>query len=187
VLDQLDCCLPAVDTSATCNWRDFGTSRWQLRDHATKFLRHLKRVGPEETGVRAITGGAGMDFRRTVRYASPSIWRPTMARGTAKWFNCKRDTGSFSHRAAAGEMSLFTSRPFSAMLGRRQAGARREMRRRAISGGIPSSEEQALAEVRPRSQSPDSATRIARERAGASLYIKLAVVPVGQCYYRCCK
>jgi hypothetical protein len=72
VLDQLDCCLPAVDTSATCNWRDFGTSRWQLRDHATKFLRHLKRVGPEETGVRAITGGAGMDFRRTVRYASPS-------------------------------------------------------------------------------------------------------------------
>jgi hypothetical protein len=72
VLDQSDCCLPAVDTSATCNWRDFGTSRWRLRDYATKFLRHLKRADPEEAGVRSITRGAGMDFRPTVSYASPS-------------------------------------------------------------------------------------------------------------------
>jgi hypothetical protein len=38
----LECCLPAVDTSATGDWQDFGTSRWRLRDHASSLLGRLK-------------------------------------------------------------------------------------------------------------------------------------------------
>jgi len=34
--------LPAVSANGASNWRDFGTSRWQLSDNATSIVRRVE-------------------------------------------------------------------------------------------------------------------------------------------------